>query len=110
LERALRLSHPDTTQPPIVRVTGCPNGCARPYTAEIGIVGYGPRTYALYLGGDRSGTRLAREFEERIGQDQMLSLLGDLFARWAREAPLDSFGDFVYQRWDALRPAVAASA
>ena len=110
LEMSLRAAHPETTQPPIVRVTGCPNGCARPYTAEIGIVGNGPRMYALYLGGDRFGTRLAREFQERIDIDRLVALLADLFARWAREAPLEAFGDFVHARWDALRPVSAASA
>lgn len=109
LERALREAHPRATQAPIVRVTGCPNGCARPYTAEIGIVGNGPRTYALYLGGDRAGTRMAREFDERIHIEKLIALLGDLFARWAAEAPREAFGDYVDSRWDPLRSAHQSS-
>jgi sulfite reductase beta subunit-like hemoprotein len=109
LERALSESHPGANDAPVVRVTGCPNGCARPYTAEIGIVGQGPGTYALYLGGDRAGTRLAREFMVQVRAERFPSLFRRLFARWAREAPREPFGDFVDTRWDQLQADLKAA-
>ncbi|KDD76815.1 nitrite and sulphite reductase [Helicosporidium sp. ATCC 50920] len=50
----------------VVRMTGCPNGCARPYMAELGLVGDGANSYQVWLGGDRHGTALARVFAERM--------------------------------------------
>ncbi len=47
-------------------MTGCPNGCARPYTAELGFVGDGPNSYAIWLGGSPNQTRLAEPFLERV--------------------------------------------
>ena len=49
-----------------VRMTGCPNGCARPYMAELGLVGDGPNSYQLYLGGSANQTRLAEVYMERM--------------------------------------------
>ena len=49
-----------------VRMTGCPNGCARPYMAEVGLVGDGPNSYQLYLGGSSNQTRLAEVYMERM--------------------------------------------
>ena len=49
-----------------VRMTGCPNGCARPYMAEVGLVGDGPNSYQLYLGGSANQTRLAEVYMERM--------------------------------------------
>ena len=49
-----------------VRMTGCPNGCARPYMAELGLVGDGPNSYQLYLGGSSNQTRLAEVYMERM--------------------------------------------
>ena len=49
-----------------VRMTGCPNGCARPYTAEVGLVGDGPNSYQLWLGGSANQTRLAEVYMERM--------------------------------------------
>jgi len=85
------LSH----QPIVLRVTGCPNGCARPYTGEIGIVGRMPGRYALYLGGDRAGTRLSFKVHDRIDEADLPHVLEQVFAAFARGRRGDeSFGDF----------------
>ena len=51
---------------PVVRMTGCPNGCSRPYVAEIGFVGDGPNSYQLWLGGSPNQTRLAEVYQDRV--------------------------------------------
>ncbi|MBI3304311.1 MAG: NADPH-dependent assimilatory sulfite reductase hemoprotein subunit [Deltaproteobacteria bacterium] len=83
---------------PVVRVTGCPNGCARPYTAEIGIVGRSGDLYVLYLGGSHLGTRLGVPVLEMVrGQDLVPSLRPLLLAfREEREAG-EYFGDFCHR-------------
>ena len=53
-------------QPIVFRMTGCPNGCARPYVAEVALVGRSLDKYMLYLGGDVAGTRLARPFLDLV--------------------------------------------
>jgi len=82
--------------PIIVRITGCPNGCSRPYVAEIGLVGKAPGKYQLYLGGNQAATRLARVWKEALKDEELLDELLPLFARYARER-LDGepFGDWV---------------
>ena len=54
-----------------LRITGCPNGCARPYAGDIGLVGRVPGAFAIYLGGDFEGTRLSFQFRDRVPQDEM---------------------------------------
>ncbi|MAM59383.1 MAG: sulfite reductase [Salinicola sp.] len=80
----------------IVRMTGCPNGCARPYLAEIGFVGKAPGRYNLYLGGGFSGQRLNKLYRENIDEATILEALMPLIQRYAveREAG-EPFGDFV---------------
>ena len=80
----------------VVRMTGCPNGCARPYLAEIGLVGKALGKYNLYLGADFTGQRLARVHRENIGEAEILEVLRPLFQRYAQERlPGEHFGDFV---------------
>jgi sulfite reductase (ferredoxin) len=80
----------------LVRMTGCPNGCARPYMAEIGLVGSGVEQYQLWLGGTPGLTRLARPYLERMPLDQLESTLEPLLQAWDQESgPRRSFGDFV---------------
>ena len=80
----------------VVRMTGCPNGCARPYLAEIGLVGKAPGRYNLYLGADFAGQRLNRLYRENVDEREILASLEPVFARFARErAPHERFGDFV---------------
>ncbi|WP_420852729.1 NADPH-dependent assimilatory sulfite reductase hemoprotein subunit [Salinicola acroporae] len=80
----------------IVRMTGCPNGCARPYLAEIGFVGKAPGRYNLYLGGGFSGQRLNKLYRENIDETTILETLTPLIQRYAAEREADEpFGDFV---------------
>ena len=80
----------------VVRMTGCPNGCARPYLAEIGFVGTAVGKYNLYLGADFTGTRLNRLYRENIGEAEILAALKPIISRYAQERqPGEHFGDFV---------------
>ncbi len=82
----------------IIRMTGCPNGCARPYTAEVALVGRGPGRYQLYLGGNLAGTRLSRPFTDNIKIDNIAGELRPLFSRFARERlGAERFGDFCHR-------------
>lgn len=79
----------------VLRVTGCPNGCGRAMLAEIGLVGKAPGRYNLHIGGNRSGTRIPRLYRENITEDQILTEIDHLVARWANERHQDeAFGDF----------------
>jgi sulfite reductase (ferredoxin) len=78
-----------------LRMTGCPNGCARPYVAEIGIVGQSLDRYQLYLGGNAASTRLAKLWRESVRAAEIAPLLAPLFARFfATRRPHESFGDW----------------
>ncbi len=85
-------------EPITIRMTGCPNGCARPYIAEIGLVGKGPGTYNLYLGAGFAGDRLGHLFLDNAGEAQILEALTPLFARYATERnDAEHFGDFLHR-------------
>ena len=78
-----------------LRVTGCPNGCARPYLAEIGFVGRAPGKYALFLGAKYNGTRLNRLFSPSITIDDAVTLLTPIIKRYAKERQKgEGFGDY----------------
>jgi sulfite reductase (ferredoxin) len=78
-----------------VRITGCPNGCARTYAGDIGIVGRMPGFYALYAGGDFEGTRLNFKILEKVPHAAVISSFEPLLAAWAREGTAgEGFGDF----------------
>ena len=78
-----------------VRMTGCPNGCGRPYVAEIGFVGTGYGHYNLHLGGDRTGTRLNKIYKENINEETILQELDGLFKTYSKEKKkTETFGDF----------------
>ena len=78
-----------------IRMTGCPNGCARPYMAEIGFVGKGPGRYQLWLGGNASGTRLNQLFKDVIKEADLETELRPLLARFAKERNAsERFGDW----------------
>jgi sulfite reductase (NADPH) hemoprotein beta-component len=66
----------------IIRMTGCPNGCARSYIAEIGFVGTAYGRYNLQLGGDYEGTRLNKIYKENLDESQILSELDVVFANF----------------------------
>ncbi|MEK8127269.1 assimilatory sulfite reductase (NADPH) hemoprotein subunit [Paenibacillus filicis] len=79
----------------VIRMTGCPNGCARPMLAEVSFIGKAPGKYNLYLGGGFSGNRLNKLYKENIGEAEILDTLGALFAQYAKERKEgEHFGDF----------------
>jgi sulfite reductase (ferredoxin) len=78
-----------------LRSTGCPNGCARPYTAEIGIVGQSVNLYSIYLGGSPLATRLAKLYSHNIKLENIASTLRPFFDEWKIErSAAEAFGDF----------------
>ncbi len=80
----------------MIRMTGCPNGCARPFVAEIGFVGKAPGRYNMYLGGKPDGTRLNQMYLENINEVDILKQLDDLFEQYSKDAiDHEPFGDFV---------------
>ena len=88
--------HDLTAEPISLRITGCPNGCARPYLAEIGLVGKAPGQYSLFLGGSSDGTRLNRLAHENVDEEEILSILDEWFERFANDRePGESLGDFI---------------
>jgi sulfite reductase (ferredoxin) len=92
----------------VVRMTGCPNGCARPYMAELGFVGITPDSYQLWLGSSPSQTRLAQVYLEKLPIAELENCLEPLLA-FFKEARInhgkpESFGDFCHRvGFDALR-------
>jgi sulfite reductase (NADPH) hemoprotein beta-component len=78
-----------------VRMTGCPNGCARPYTAELAFVGKAPNKYQIYLGGNEGSTRMSRLYKDSVRGDEILQELRPVFLRFFQERqPGERFGDF----------------
>lgn len=83
----------------IIRMTGCPNGCARPYLAEIGFVGTGPGRYNLHLGGDHSGQRLNKIYKESLDEFGILGHLEGLFLIFKKDRNKgETFGDFALRK------------
>lgn len=79
----------------VIRVTGCPNGCARPYMAELGLVGDGPNSYQIWLGGTPNQTSLARAFKDKVKVQDLEKVLEPLFFHWKRKRQSkESFGEF----------------
>ncbi len=80
----------------VLRITGCPNGCGRPYLAEIGFVGRAPGKYNIYLGAAFNGSRLNTLYKASVPVDEIVPLLGPIIRRYAVErTPHERFGDFV---------------
>ncbi|TVX97892.1 assimilatory sulfite reductase (NADPH) hemoprotein subunit [Paenibacillus cremeus] len=80
----------------VIRMTGCPNGCARPMLAEIAFIGKAPGKYNLYLGGGFSGNRLNKLYKENIGEEEILDSLKPILKQYATERrDGEHFGDFV---------------
>jgi sulfite reductase (NADPH) hemoprotein beta-component len=79
-----------------IRMTGCPNGCARPYLAEIGLVGRSPGVYNLYLGGAFNGTRLNKLYRKDVREDAIIAALAPLLREYAMQRTAsEQFGDYV---------------
>ncbi|WP_345872654.1 assimilatory sulfite reductase (NADPH) hemoprotein subunit [Shewanella algae] len=106
---ALQAKHAIGEQAIVVRMTGCPNGCARPFAAEIGFVGKAPGRYNMYLGASFEGTRLNKMYRENIQEAEILSELDNLFGRYAAEREIgESFGDFTV-RAGIVKPVLDAA-
>jgi sulfite reductase (NADPH) hemoprotein beta-component len=79
----------------IIRLTGCPNGCARPYAAEIGFVGTASEKYNMHLGGDYQGQRLNKIYKENLDEPAILNELDALFGSFKNEKMEgERFGDY----------------
>jgi sulfite reductase (NADPH) hemoprotein beta-component len=92
--------------PILLRVSGCPNGCSRPYLGEIALVGKAPGRYNLMLGADHRGERLNTLYRENIDEVAILAELDELLARYADgRAPQEGFGDFLVRRGLVSPPA-----
>jgi len=82
--------------PLTIRMSGCPNGCSRPYLAEIALVGKAPGRYNVYLGASAAGDRLNTLYRENLSEPQILDVLRPLLAQYAAERHAgERFGDFV---------------
>ncbi len=93
---ALQQKHNIADEGIIIRMTGCPNGCARPYMAEIGFVGTSLGRYNLMLGGDVQGERLNKLYKESLNEDEIISELDRLFEKYAKQKMEDEpFGNFI---------------
>jgi sulfite reductase (ferredoxin) len=102
-----------------IRITGCPNGCARPYTGDIGIVGRMPGYYALFVGGDFEGTRLNTPIADKVALGEIGATFDPLFALYASDRIVgEGFGDFCHRvgllalqqtlaRYNGVRPHAA---
>lgn len=89
------LSHDAIT----IRMTGCPNGCGRPFLAEIAFVGRAPGKYNLYLGGGHAGHRLNKLYREAVTREEAISLLTPIIHDYAKTRDEgERFGDFVIRR------------
>ncbi|MBW4676923.1 MAG: sulfite reductase, ferredoxin dependent [Desmonostoc geniculatum HA4340-LM1] len=89
----------------VVRMTGCPNGCARPYMAELAFVGSAPESYQLWLGGSPNQTRLAQPYTEKLHHNDLESFLEPIFVYFKKSRKSkESFGDFCDRvGFDAIR-------
>lgn len=86
-------------EPITIRMTGCPNGCARPYLAEIAFVGKSSGRYNMYLGASPEGSRLNEVYKESVNEAEILSELDNLFGQFAKERESkEAFGDFVVRK------------
>ncbi len=83
----------------VIRMTGCPNGCARPYNAEIGFIGTSYGHYNLMIGSDVEGLRLNKLYKENLDEEGIVSELDNLFGRYVTErASGEPFGDFTMRK------------
>lgn len=82
-----------------MRMTGCPNGCARPFASEVGFVGRAPGQYVMLLGGGYHGQRLNKIYRESVNEEEILAILKPLLKSWALERfEGEHFGDFVIRK------------
>ena len=83
----------------VIRMTGCPNGCGRPYLAEIGLIGKSPGYYNLYLGGSFDGSRLNRLYKETVSEEEIINELEPIFRDYAETRETgEKLGDFILRK------------
>ena len=86
----------------LFRMTGCPNGCTRPYMAEIALVGSGQNKYQLWLGGSKNLQRLAKPYLQRMDLDDLEKTLQPLLKGWKENSIEEDFGDFINNQNDNI--------
>jgi sulfite reductase (NADPH) hemoprotein beta-component len=97
-------------EPLLFRISGCPNGCSRPYLAEIALVGKAPGRYNLHVGGGSAGRRLNLLYRENVDEAGILAALDPLVAAWARERQAgEAFGDFLQRTGRLGAPAAGGT-
>jgi sulfite reductase (ferredoxin) len=94
----------------VIRMTGCPNGCARPYMAELGFVGSYPESYQVWLGGSPAQTRLAQTYTDRVHVDDLETFLEPIFVFFKKSRKKgEGFGDFCHRvGFDEIRKFTAS--
>lgn len=103
-----RLALTDTTI--AVHMTGCPNGCARPYTPDIGLVGRASGKYSIFLGGNPQGTRLAFLYRDMVPFDDLIPSITPVLEDYkAQRAPSESFGDYCHRLGNEALPKLGES-
>lgn len=103
---ALLARHGLSEEPIHFRISGCPNGCSRPYIGEIGLVGRTVGRYDLRIGADHRGERLNAPYRENANEAEILAALDAVFARFAAERePGERFGDFTVRVGEVVAPA-----
>src|SRR3954453_23429822 len=96
---SLMIKHGIADESIVIRMTGCPNGCARPYMAEIGFIGTSYGKYNLMLGSDVEGLRLNKLYKENLDEEGILSELDTIFSTYVAErAAGEPFGDFTMRK------------
>jgi sulfite reductase (NADPH) hemoprotein beta-component len=106
--QALLDTHGLRDAPIHLRISGCPNGCSRPYLGEIALVGKAPGRYNLMLGADHRGQRLNTLFRENVVEAQILDALDPVLARYAGERYAEEgFGDFLVRAGIVVPPKPA---
>ena len=84
----------------VIRMTGCPNGCGRPYVAELGFIGTGPGQYNLMIGGDRFGERLNKLYKEKLNEEEILLETDNLLKLYINERDEEeTFGDYLFAKF-----------
>ena len=82
-----------------IRMTGCPNGCGRPFLSEIAFVGRSPGKYNLYLGGGFAGDRLNKLYKEAVTREEAIAILKPIITDYAKtREDGERFGDFVIRK------------
>ncbi len=93
----------------LIRMTGCPNGCARPYMAELALVGSGPNSYQLWLGGTPNLQQLAKPFIQRMSLDDLESSIEPLLISWQKTSKFISFGEHITNLGDQAVTSLLSS-